>query len=51
MIKNLHSFVFLQSKVLWKSGITIYIACGNFLEFLPIESVLAFCIVRLFKNR
>ena len=33
-------FYFSPSEVLWKSGITINMFCGDFLKFLPIKSVL-----------
>ena len=33
-------FYFSPSEVLWKSGIAINMFCGDFLKFLPIESVL-----------
>ena len=33
-------FYFSPSEVLWKSGITINMSCGDFLKILPIKSVL-----------
>ena len=41
MLRNLHTYIYFSPpEVLWKSGITINMFCGDFLEFLPIKSVL-----------